>query len=189
MKFEERLRLLNLDSRLRRTRVLLLRDYNSLPMPGGVMSVRKGDEIEVPRWEAEFLKERGVAEIKEEGIDIDYINNYHFREKRNSAPNQLTSLPQDFYLKIRSFIKKLDEAISKSPSHMLINDREAAEKNFLELSDVRLIKIIRLSQTDGDELKDRMTPEELLLYTTMKEIVKSWKEYVQSLIKGGGEAL
>jgi len=67
---------------------------------------------------------------------------------------------------------------------MLINDREVAEKNFIELSENRLLKIIRLSQTNGDDLKDRMTPEEVLVYVMIKDIISSWKNYVLSLSKG-----
>jgi DNA replication factor GINS len=185
VKFEKRLKLLSLDSKLKETKVLMLKDYQSLPIPEGSINARKGDEIEMPRWQAEILSQDGIGQIKEEGIDINFINTYHFREKRNNAPNQLIGLSQDFYFKISNFIKSLDDAIAKSPSHMLINDREVAEKNFVELFEIRLTKLLRLSQTNGDELKDRMTPEELLLYTTIKEVISSWRKYMQSLIKGG----
>lgn len=183
MKFDKRLKLLSYDSLVRHTKVMMKKDY-LLQLPGGSINAKKGDEIDLPRWHAEYLKNIGVVEIKDEEIDINYINTYHFREKRNSAPNQLTSLPQDFYIKVSNFIKNLDAAISQSPTHMLINDREVAEKNFIELSENRLLKIIRLSQTNGDDLKDKMTPEEVLIYTMSKEIITSWRNYIMSLSKG-----
>ncbi|MFP3144564.1 MAG: GINS complex subunit Sld5 [Caldisphaera sp.] len=183
MKFEKRLKLLSYDSIVRRKRVMMKKDY-VLSFPDGTINAKKGDEIDIPMWQAEYLKSIGVADIKDEEVDINYINTYHFREKKNQAPNQLTSLPQDFYIKIGNLIKNLDNAIAKTPTHMLINDREVAEKNFIELSENRLLKIIRLSQTNGDDLKDRMTPEEVLVYVMIKDIISSWKNYVLSLSKG-----
>ena len=159
------------------------KDY-VLSLSGGTINAKKGDEIDLPRWQAEYLESIDVAEIKEEEVDINYLNSYHFREKRNQAPSQLSSLPQDFYIKIGNFIKSLDDAISQSPTHMLINDREAAEKNFIELSENRLLKLIRLSQTNGDDLRDRMTPEEFLVYFTIKNIVSSWRSYILNLSRG-----
>ncbi|AFZ70414.1 GINS complex subunit Sld5 [Caldisphaera lagunensis DSM 15908] len=160
------------------------KDY-ILSLSGGTINAKKGDEIDLPRWQALYLKSIDVADIKEEEVDINYLNSYHFKEKRNQAPNQLSPLPQDFYIKISSFIKSLDKAISQNPTHMLINDREAAEKNFIELSESRLLKLIRLSQTNGDDLRDRMTPEEFLIYSTIKNIIFSWRSYILNLSKGG----
>ncbi len=180
MRIDERLELLSLDSMLRRVKVLVLKDAR-IPLPDGYIEAKKGDEIDVPRWEAEILAREGIAKVKEE-VDVNYINNFHYKERRSASGSQLVQLPQDFYVAVGSYIKSLDEAIKVSPSHMLINDKDISEKNVMELAQIRLSKIIRLSQTDlGDEEVGNMTPEEVLIYSQLKETVNSWKKYIQSL--------
>jgi len=71
---------------------------------------------------------------------------------------------------------------------MLINDRDVSEKSLLELSQLRLNKIMRLAQTDTEEdVLGNMTPEEALVYSVIRETVNSWRKYIQSLIGGGAQ--
>lgn len=184
MRLADRMKLIEIDALLRPVKVMILKEY-TITLPGERLSVKKGDEIEVPRWMAEWLIERGVAKPKEE-VDLNFINGYHFKERRSSSSSQLAQLPPDFYVTVGEYMRRLDEQIKAQPSHMLINDRDVSEKNVLELSQLRLNKIIRLAQTDaGDEALTNMTPEEALLYSAIKETVESWRRYVQSLVGGG----
>ncbi|MGC9210024.1 MAG: GINS complex subunit Sld5 [Acidilobus sp.] len=185
MRLAERMKLIELDFLLRPAKVMILKDY-SLVLPEGRLSVKKGDEVDVPRWLASVLISRGIAKPKDE-VDVNYINSYHYRERRSSTTSQLVQLPPDFYVTVGDYIRRLEEQIKVQPSHMLINDRDVSEKNLLELSQLRLNKIIRLAQTDaGDEALPNMTPEEALLYSSIKETIESWRRYVQGLIGGGG---
>lgn len=184
MRLEERMRLIEIDALLRPVKIMVLRDY-SLPLPSERLTVKKGDEVEVPRWLAQTLVERGVAKPKDE-VDVNFINGYHYKERRSSSSSQLVQLPQDFYVSVGEYLRRLDEQIKAQPSHMLINDRDVSEKNLLELSQLRLNKILRLAQTDaGDEALNSMTPEEALLYSAIKETVESWRKFVQGLVGGG----
>ncbi|ESQ23187.1 MAG: GINS complex subunit Sld5 [uncultured Acidilobus sp. MG] len=186
MKLTERLRLIELDSLLRPVRVMILRDY-VLTLPEGKLSVKKGDEVEVPRWMVQTLMSRGVAKPKDV-VDVNYINSYHYKERRTSAITQLSQLPQDFYVAVGEYLRRLDEEIRAQPSHMLINDRDVSEKSLLELSQLRLNKIMRLAQTDTEEdVLGNMTPEEALVYSVIRETVNSWRKYIQSLIGGGAQ--
>ena len=91
-------------------------------------------------------------------------------------------MPQDFYMKSKDLVKKLDDMIRESPSHMLLREREVVEKNLIEIGETRLIKIMRLAQTGGgEELRDKMTPEESLVYDNVKNVVDSWRDYIKRL--------
>ncbi|MGC9112503.1 GINS complex subunit Sld5 [Acidilobus sp.] len=185
MKLEERLQLLSFDGMLRPIKVMILNDC-TIPLPDGPLQAKKGDEVEVPRWIAEVLSKEGYAKPKEE-VDVNYINNYHYKERRSASGSHLAQLPSDFYVAVGEFIRSLDEAIKRSPSHMLINDKDVSEKNVIELSQLRLSKIVRLAQTDmGDEEVPNMTPEEVLIYTQLKNAFNSWKNYIQSLMGVSG---
>jgi len=184
VKISDRLKLIELDYRFREVRVLFLKDYEELPTPLGVITVRKGDELPLPRWQAMILNKMGIVDVRDSGIDIDVINMYHFKERKSSAANKLTQLPQDFYMKASELVEKLNKMIREAPSHMLLKDREIIEKNLIELSEARLMKIIRLAHTGGDELRGNMTPEEQLLYDGMKSVVDSWRRYIRGLFPG-----
>ncbi|MEB3860775.1 MAG: DNA replication complex GINS family protein [Desulfurococcales archaeon] len=185
MDINSRLRLVRLDYMARGVRVLFLRDHPDLPTPGGVVNARRGDEMTLPRWQAKMLEAQGVVDIRDTTVDIDIINMYHFRERKSSAANKLSQLPQDFYMKAGELVERLDRLIREAPSSMLIRDREVLEKNLAELSEARLLKILRLAQTGGgEELRDRMTPEEQIIYDNVKRVVDSWRGYIRSLFPG-----
>ena len=181
----DRLKLIVLDYEMSPVRVLALRDIGPLPLPQGTVTVRRGDELEVPRWQARLLASRGLVEIRERGLDIDAVNMYHYREKRGQAANQLQGLPQDFYLAARDLVARLNEMIRESPSTMLIRDREVLEKNLLDLAETRLSKLLRLAVSGGEEFKERMTPEEALIYDLVRGVVEVWRSYAKELAGGG----
>ncbi len=180
----DRLRLVSLDYDLREVRVLFLKDYPRLPLPGGLVEARRGDEMDLPRWQARLLAEAGVVEVRERLPDINDINMYHYREKRGRAANQLQPLPEDFYLRVSEFIERLNEAIRENPSSTLIRDRETAEKNTIDLAETRLSKLIRLAQAESGELKERMTLEERIIFDVIREIIGDWRGYVEKAARG-----
>jgi DNA replication factor GINS len=183
---QARLRLVEYDYLMEPVRVIALKDIGPLPLPQGTVNVRRGDELEVPRWQARELERMGLAEIRDRGLDIDAVNMYHYREKRGRAANQLQGLPRDFYQAVRDLVERLDSMIRESPSTMLIRDREVVEKNMIDLAETRLAKILRLASSGGEEFKERMTPEESIAYDTIRSVVEVFRGYVRSLV-GGGE--
>ncbi|GAB6147928.1 GINS complex subunit Sld5 [Stetteria hydrogenophila] len=181
----DRLRLIELDYEFRDVRVLFLRDYGELPLPNGKVTVRKGDELDLPRWQARLLAEQGYVEIKERPLSVDEINMLHYREKRGRGANEIQPLPPDFYLKVRDYVSMLNSAIKDNPSSMLLREREVAEKNTLDLADARLVKILRLAQSGSSEYKDRMTPEEHVAFDVIQSVIEEWRGYVRRLAAGG----
>ncbi len=175
-----RLNLIVADYWLRMVRVVVTEPLEEgIPTPAGMVRARRGDELEIPRWQAKLLAEKGVVTLKDKDIDIDTINMYHYKEKKRSAANQITSLPHDFYLKVAELVEKLDALIRERPSHIFIRDREILEKNLAELAEARLAKIIRLATTGEGGLRDRLTPEETIVYDILHDVISSWREYVK----------
>ncbi len=187
MIIEERLKLVKLDYEFRRVKVLFIKDYPSLPTPTGFIDVRRGDEIELPRWQARLLKDLGYVEVKDGYVDLDYINIHHFRERRSSAGAMITQVPQDFYMRAFELIERLNKLVKESPSQTILRDREVAERNLIDLAEARLTKILKLSYTGSEEFRDRMTPEERVIYNHIMEILESWRRYIRDSIVGGRE--
>ncbi|MCE4613611.1 MAG: DNA replication complex GINS family protein [Desulfurococcales archaeon] len=182
----ERLELVRLDYQARGVKSLFLRDYRGLPTPGGILNARRGDEIELPRWQAMELASRGIVEIKDSSVDIDYVNMYHFRERKKTGANELSQLPQDFYMKAGELVRRLNSLIRESPTQMLFRDREVVERNLVELAESRATKLLRLAQSGSEEFKERMTPEEALVYKVIRDTIESWRSYIGSLARGEG---
>ncbi|MCE4626240.1 MAG: DNA replication complex GINS family protein [Desulfurococcales archaeon] len=183
MKLNERLELIKLDYETRNVRVIFLKNYDKLPTPSGVLNVKKGDEIDLPRWQALMLENKGIVEIKDKKLDLDLVNTYHYREKRRAAANQITPLPPDFYMKAKELVEELNRLIQEKPTHMLLKDREILEKNLIELAEARLLKILRLALTSGEGFKEKMTPEENLVYSNINETAVVWRKYIESIFK------
>ncbi len=185
MLIEERLKLIRLDYEFKRVRVLFIKDYPSLPTPTGFIDVKKGDEIELPRWHARLLKELGYVEVKDGYVDLDYINVHHFKERKSSSGGMLTQVPQDFYIKSFELVERLTRLIRESPSQAILRDREVAERNLIDIAEARLAKILKLSYSGGEEFRDRMTSEERIIYNHLMEVLESWRNYIKSSIAGG----
>jgi len=183
-RIRERLKLIEKDFEMATVRVQFVKDFEKLPLPSGVVSLKRGDEIEIPRWQVRELANEGYVDVKDRRIELDEVNLYHYREKRSQSASAPQPLPQDFYLKARELIRSLDEAIRRSPSSMLLRDRETLEKNIIELAETRLLKIIRLAQAGGEEYRERMTPEEMILYNIVRALLEAWRDYISGLLRG-----
>lgn len=184
MRLREKLELVRLDYETRSVRVVFLKNYDKLPTPGGLINAKKGDEMELPRWQALMLYNKGVVDVKDKKLDLDTINTYHYREKRRAAANQITPLPLDFYMKAKELVEELNRLIQERPTHMLLKDREILEKNLIELGETRLLKILRLALTSSEGFRDKMTPEEDLIYTSINEITSTWRRRIEEIFKG-----
>lgn len=182
--FKERLELIRLDYEVRRVRVIFLKDYAGLPTPSGALDVKRGDEMELPRWQARLLKDLGFVDVRDPPIDVDYINVVHFRERRR-AGDHVNPVPQDFYLRSSELIEKLDRLIRESPSGMLLRDREVAEKNLLDIGETRLSKLLRLAYSLAEDVRDKMSPEEAIIYNHVVKAVEAWRGYLKSLTSRG----
>ncbi len=183
-RIKERLALIKMDFDMSPVRVQFIKDYENLPLPSGVVSIKRGDELELPRWQVNELLKEGCVDVKDKRLELDEVNLYHYREKRTQGASAPQQLPQDFYLRAKELAKRLDESIRKNPSSMLLRDREMLEKNIIELADTRLLKILRLAQAGGEEYRDKLTPEEVIIYNIVRSLLESWREYISALLRG-----
>jgi DNA replication initiation complex subunit (GINS family) len=83
-------------------------------------------------------------------------------------------------------IERLNKLIREAPSQAILRDREVAERNLLDIAEARLAKILKLTYSGGEEFRDKMTPEERIVYNHVLEVLESWRSYVKSSIAGVG---
>jgi hypothetical protein len=134
----------------------------------GLKNVKKGDTIEVPLWVAETLEDLGLGKSVEEGFELELFRILN-REKLQGQ-YKLSPIKSDFYLKLRRYLIKL----GKNASNEAFNKIHIYAQDLITL---RLNKIISLaiSASNIDQISSSMTPEELVLYREVRELVTLWK--------------
>ena len=177
-----RLKLVKSYYELSSVKVVFLRDHPELPTLGGVLNVKKGDELELPRWQAKMLATKGYVEVKDSQVDIDYVNYVHYHEVKKHAANKIVDVNPHFYMKIKELIEEIDRALLERPSHMLVTDRESIERKVMQIAQRRLSKMVRLVMSGGgDEVKDKLTPEEAILMRSLESSLEAWNGYIAGL--------
>lgn len=123
------------------------RRNQTVEIDGEEYTLKEGEVTELPKWLARMLD---VECVPLKSSDIKTI----LMKERNP---KLTELPSNFYDRIE-----------------FSTEREA-QKAFLQLLDVRLEKIAKLSCQFVDV---ELPHEEQVLYNKMKELVQQWKETI-----------
>ncbi len=133
------------------------------------------DLIEVPRWAAEEIVKLGFAEIQEESFEVEMLK--ALSRERIQSLNQISTLTDDFYLKLRRHLRilKKETKTSKGTKH----DYDEAYIKAMDLLKIRAVKLLPL--TVGEEAPDimlKVTSEEQNLFNEVRKIVQKWKSTV-----------
>lgn len=123
------------------------RRNQTIEMDGEEYTLKEGEVVELPKWLAKILD---VECVPFKSSDIKTV----LMKERNP---KLTDLPSNFY------------------DRMEFSTEREAQKAFLQLLDVRLEKIAKLSCQFVDV---ELPHEEQVLYNKMKELVQEWKETI-----------
>ncbi|KYK32474.1 MAG: hypothetical protein AYK18_15940 [Theionarchaea archaeon DG-70] len=123
------------------------RRNQTVEIDGEEYTLKEGEITELPKWLARMLD---VECVPLKSSDIKTI----LMKERNP---KLTELPSNFY------------------DRMEFSTEREAQKAFLQLLDVRLEKIAKLSCQFVDV---ELPHEEQVLYNKMKELVQEWKKYI-----------
>ena len=123
------------------------RRNQTIEIDGEEYTLKEGEITELPKWLARMLD---VECVPLKSSDIKTI----LMKERNP---KLTKLPSNFY------------------DRMEFSTEREAQKAFLQLLDVRLEKIAKLSCQFVDV---ELPHEEQVLYNKMKDLVQQWKETI-----------
>ncbi len=168
-------------------RAIVLRDHEDIVLPGTTIQLRRGTEIVAPRWLVRMLSERKILEPREEPMKINELGRYSFLETRSRQQSALLQkLPTDFYQKLRDYLETLRRRLSESPSPEIIDEYRRARSYTYDILRVRLQRILSLVQAgeESSEIREqlaRLTPEELILYKTIRKLIEDWQKEVTGL--------
>jgi hypothetical protein len=168
-------------------KIVANRDSPNFDLPGvKVGPFKEGKEYEVRFWIATELKKAGIVHLRiEEPLDLMTLNKIHWKESVQ-ASQRVTSLPEDFYPKLRRYLEELNEKAIKKPEHR--SDYEKARKLSDDITRTRLKKIVSLASSPAQtrQILGNLTKEELALYDYLYEKISKWRTEILKK-QGGGK--
>lgn len=161
-------------------RIVANRNSPKIDLPGvKVGPFKEGKEYEVRFWIAKELKKAGIARLRmDDPLDLIILNKIHWKE-RVQASQRLTSLPEDFYPKLRRYLEELNEKAIKKPE--IRNDYEKARKLSDDITRMRLKKIVSLASSaraQTSQILRSLTKEEKDVYTCLYKIISEWRKEI-----------
>ena len=168
-------------------KIVANRNSPEIDLPGvKVGPFQEGKEYEVRYWIAQELKKAGIAHIREEEpMDFKRLNRIHWKEGFQ-ATQRVTSLPEDFYPKLRRYLEELNEEAIKKPEKR--NEYEKSRGLFKDITRRRLKKIVSLASSSSKQtgqILGNLTKEELILYKYLYEKISKWRTKILKTKMGG----
>jgi len=157
-------------------KIVANRNSPAIDLPGTkVGPFQEGKEYEVKFWVATELKKAGIARIRmDDPLDLMMLNKIHWKEARVQASQRLTSLPEEFYPKLRRFLEELNDEAIKKPEKRA--DYDKAKNLSDDITRTRLKRIVSLaSSPQTRQILGSLTKEERILYDYLHETISKWR--------------
>lgn len=169
-------------------RVMVLRDQGRIVAGGSSYELRKGTEIEMPRWLARILAAEGVVELVETPLTLEDIARTHFGTMTAKTVGELEQLPREFYQQVAEYVRVLDERVRREFNAVLLEEKQKATMYASEIAGKRLSMILQAlrTMTALGELHAKLTVEEEVLLDTLTEAINEWRRRVFELLEGRG---
>jgi hypothetical protein len=175
------LKLENLDFRFENSRVKIIanRNYPEMKLAGiKIGPFQEGNEYEAYYWVAEELASAGIVHFREEdNLDATKLYKVQWKERVQVA-GQISELPEDFYPKLRRYLKWMKHDLAKQPEK--IQEYQKAKHLADDIVNSRLKKIVTLSAgpMQAEQILSKLTAEERLVYMQMGKVVSQWRTQI-----------
>jgi len=158
--------------------VIAVRDVPKIELVGfSIGPFEEGQEYEVRLWAARELERDGMVKIREHMLDATKLYKIQWTE-RIQAVGQLSTLPEDFYPRLRRLIDELKTASKTSLDKM--REYEYVQNLSRDIVNCRLRKIVSLASlsTHESQILKNLTPEERELYERIRRIISEWRSKI-----------
>jgi len=161
------------------SRVIALRSSPKIELAGFTVGpFEEGSRYELKRWVAEKLEEESIVRLREDE-ELSASTLYPILHRERIQPlSSLSSLPEDFYPRLRRILKSLKKASRLSPDKM--REYEYVENLSKDIVSCRLKKIVSLASTPSQKSQAvrNLTPEEMALYSELSHIINEWRNRI-----------
>ncbi|RLI19998.1 hypothetical protein DRO54_07235 [Candidatus Bathyarchaeota archaeon] len=165
-----------------KVKVIANRNYPEIKLTGlSIGPFKESAEYEVAYWIAKELERMGIVKFREEEkLDLIKLHKIHWKEKAQTS-RTMAQLPGNFYPKLRRFLEELKTKAIKDPEKM--RDYEKAVSIAKDIVNCRLRKIVLLASTAAktNQLLEKLTEEERILYHQISEIINDWRAKILNL--------
>jgi len=158
------------------TKVIAVRNSPGIELSGlTVGPFEEGNEYEVKFWVADELEKAGIVRLGDETLTATRLYKLQWTERIQSVSN-LSSLPVDFYPRMRRLLKELKASSRSSPEKM--RQYEYVQKLSEDIVSCRLKKIVSLASTPGQksQIVRSLTDEEREIYNRLNKIITEWRK-------------
>ncbi len=136
-----------------------------------LQEIPEGEVAELPRWVAEVLEEENLVNLGEEGVENELFR--ALQREKLQGPTQPSQLSKDLYLKLRRHLMILRKKNPHDPHY------EKVKVSTQDLVTTRLVKMVTMAgYTSQPEPTSVLSPEELLLYREIRNLVSEWRSLV-----------
>jgi hypothetical protein len=160
------------------TRVVAMRNSPKIELAGFTVGpFEEGNEYELKYWVAKELEKAGIVRLREDTLSASRLYPILHRE-RIQPVSSLSSLPEDFYPRLRRVLESLRKVSRSSPDRM--REYEYVEHLSKDIISCRLKKIISLASTPGQksQVLRNLTAEELALYKELNRMINEWRSTI-----------
>ncbi len=170
--FDLLLRIVDVIHYLKSVKAVVLKDLGRIPVDGDVVTVSRGQEVELPRWLAKALSDLGVVEFRHTPTTPDDVSKYLISEK-SMGKSSMTKLREDFYHEIRELLSTVKASSVDADTAMAAI---RLESNLRDLIRLRINKIVSVTTLSAklERFEENLTIEELLLYRLLNDLLSSW---------------
>lgn len=158
--------------------IIAIRSVPKIELVGfSIGPFEEGHEYEVRLWVARELEKDGMVKIREHMLDATKLYKIQWTE-RIQAVGQLSSLPEDFYPRLRRLIDELKVASKASLDKM--REYEYVRNLSRDIVNCRLRKIVSLASLPMQESQflKNLTIEERELYEQIRRIISKWRSQI-----------
>jgi DNA replication factor GINS len=137
----------------------------------------EGNEYEVYFWVAKELAQTGLVHFREDYI-LDATKLFKAQWKEGvQVPGQISELPDEFYPKLRRFLKDVKDQATQSQQSEKFQECDRVKQLSRDIVNSRLKKIVALAAApaQSDQVLKKLTTEERIVYDQLVKIISEWK--------------
>ncbi|HEU97854.1 MAG: hypothetical protein ACP5I2_02650 [Fervidicoccaceae archaeon] len=161
-------------------KVVVVSEAETIKLPSGsTINVKKGEEIELPRWLANTLEEKGIVQRKWNEFSIDELMKIEYKTMKMRTPKDLEQLPNNFYWICSEHLHHLEKLLKTNPDPNYIQEKKKVAESLNKIMTRRLsllVESLLIFGVDLPSLQLKATPEELVLIQRFYEDLRKWKE-------------
>ncbi len=146
----------------------------------GYIELKRGAEYMLPRRIAYDLARKGIARIKDEEITMEYLSKIVYNEESSKNRIQLYRVQPYLYSLARKTIEDLRKRLESEGRIELYEEYRDILELYSSLISLRLGKIINMLRLPivPQELLDKMTEEEKMLFSILRTTLKEWEKRI-----------